>query len=503
MNMTMLVLFFTLTSNNTLRLSEDDAVRLALERNAQIKAAEKAVESAKWDVRKAKGAFMPSITTSTSYAHLSFVQKMLTARLDYLEPGPGGIFIPHYHFEEMPFGMPDNYSFDLSVSYPIFTWGARLNALRAAQKQLEIQRIELEATRIRTEAQVRKLYYAALMTREMLNLARSAYNEKKSHYESVKTRYENGYASDFELLRAEVEWKNAEPSVIEAENAYKSTIDALKLMLNIPHDTEIELTDSLDYPQVEFDLDSLILEAQRQRLDLKELDVQIEMLKRLRSAQDAADKPALVASWSYSFKKPFGFEDKWGGSWTAVIAFQFPLFDGFQTRSAVNSMDAQIHQLRIMRGFAQRAAIMEVKEAFRNFKAAKDMIESQAENVRLAKKMYEMAKEQYDNGFASSLDVIDAEVAYLAARANYISALVQYKSAIVELELAVKAGKGETQAQQPQMQQGAAGMEAAPTTGGGGATGGQPQQGASMGGGSMQQQFGGGFGGMMGGGFGM
>ncbi len=460
--MNWLVFLAIITSTDTLKLTEEKAIEIALQNNPTVKAAKLSIEASNSDVMASRSSFFPSISASATYARLSYVQKMTMPVLEYLEPGPGGILIPHYRFESMEFGKPDNYKLQLSVSYPIFTWGARLNAYKASKLNLQASEIDLKITEAQVKNQVEKLYYTTLMTKSLYELAQTAYEEKKEHYEAVKQRYDNGYASDFELLRAEVEWKNAEPTVIQARNGYRSALDALKFAIGLPDSIEIQLVDSLQFVEYNADVDSLVDFALRNRLDLKKMDIQIQALKRLKAAQSASDKPSVFVSWQYDYQRPHGFEDKWGGSWTAVIGAQMPIFDGFKTKAQVNSMDLQIQSLRVMRKMAADGAVLEVKSAYRDLTAARNTINSQLENLKLAKKMFSMAEEQYKSGLATSLDVMDAELAYLSARVNYITALAQYRSALADLKLSLIAGKGQSGAvagQQPNMQPGPSSMD--------------------------------------------
>ncbi len=479
-----LLFLMILLSADTLRVTEAQAVQIALENNPQITAARLAVEASKYDVLASKSSFFPSIDASASYARLSYVQKMTMPVLQYLEPGPGGILIPHFTYSEMQFGQPNNYRMQLSVSYPIFTWGARMNAYRASLLSSEAKKLELKMAEARVENQVRKLYYAALMAKSFYELSVSAYNEKKSHYEAAKERYNNGYASDFELLRAEVEWKNSEPAVIQAENGYKSALEALRFAMGLPDTVFVEPVDSLTFEEYSADLDSLISYALENRLDIRELDIQIKAMEKLIAAQRASDKPTIFVSWQYNYERPHGFDDRWGGSWTAVLGTQFPIFDGFKTKAQTKSMMAQLQSLKVMRKMAVDGAVLEVKNAYRTLESAGKSIVSQRENLKLAKKMFSMAEEQYNNGLATSLDVMDAELAYLSARANYITALAQYSSALADLKLALVASgvkTGEVAGQQSALQQSSPGLNANNGLSGGSRQGGGPPQGGAQG----------------------
>ncbi len=474
-----LIFLIAVLSMDTLKVTENQAIQIALEQNQQIAAARLAVTASQYDVLASKSSFFPTVSASATYARLSYVQKMTMPVLQYLEPGPGGILIPHYTFTQMEFGKPNNYKLQLSVSYPIFTWGARINAYKASKLSSEAKEIELKIEEARVKNQVQKLYYTALMAKALYDLSVTAYSEKKTHYESVKARYDNGYASDFELLRAKVEWKNAEPSVIQAENGYKSAVEALRFAMGLPDTVWIEPVGSLQFVDYNADLDSLIDLAIHNRLDIKQLDVQIAAMERLLSAQKASDKPSIFASWQYNYERPHGFEDRWGGSWTAVLGAQFPIFDGFKTDAQVKSMELQLRSLKVMRQMAINGAVLEVKKAYRDLEAARKTIVSQKENLKLAKKMFSMAEEQYKSGFATSLDVMDAELAYLSARVNFITALAQYRSALADLELALVAGGsktgGEVAGQNGGLQQTSSGWDMGNSRSGGSREGGNTQ----------------------------
>jgi outer membrane protein TolC len=85
-------------------------------------------------------------------------------------------------------------------------------------------------------------------------------------------------------------------------------------------------------------------------------------------------------------------------------------------------------------------AVLEVTSAWNNLEKAGEAMKAQEDNVELARKTFEMFEEQYQEGFVSSLDVLDAEVIYSQARLGYISALREYLVSQAKLERAVRGG---------------------------------------------------------------
>ena len=141
-------------------------------------------------------------------------------------------------------------------------------------------------------------------------------------------------------------------------------------------------------------------------------------------------------------------------------------------------MEAQLRQVKYMRKLQNKAIALEIRSLYRDLEAKEEALKSQRDNVKLARRAFEMAEEQYRNGYVSSLDVIDAEVAYSQARLSYISALHDYNVALARLERALKAGSESPSGASTGME-----MEGAPASAqGGSAAGAAPSQGQRPGG---------------------
>ncbi|RKZ00159.1 MAG: hypothetical protein DRQ04_06510 [Candidatus Hydrothermota bacterium] len=478
--MTVFLLLYLLGAGNLYELTLEDAVNMALERNLQVLAAEESHNSAYGNLLQARSGFFPQVSLSSSYTYLSTIQKMETYHLVRLEPDPQnpGSFIPVFEKSEMPFGYKNNYSFGLTVQQVLFSWGRLINNYKLAKHNLRSTDYDIEAKKEMIKESVKEAYYNCLLVRRYLDVLNETRKDLEEHYNSVKKRYEEGLASDFELLRAEVQLRNVEPQIKAAETGLKTAYDALKLQLNLPLDVQIKLKDTLEYRSFNADLDSLISLALSERLDLKSTDEKLEVLKKTVAIARSGNKPSVFAQWAYQYQRPFGFEDKWKGMWTFTVGLQFPFFDGFKTYGQVKSMEAQLRQVRYMRELQGKAIALEIRSLYRDLEAKEEALKSQRDNVKLARRAFEMAEEQYRNGYVSSLDVIDAEVAYSQARLSYISALHDYNVALAKLERALKAGSESPSGTSAGME-----MKGAPASAqGGSAAGAAPSHGQHPGG---------------------
>jgi len=437
-----LILLLLIVSGNTLKLSMEDAVKIALENNLTIKAKKQELFMAQQDVLKAKSSLYPSIGGQAAYTRLSEEQK--TPMLSGFRLTPTGnprmpyMIVPE--FSEMQTTYFNNYALSLSVSQPIFTWGALRGAYRLSQKRLKSINMEIKSTSLQIEEEVKESYINLLLARKSLSLLKQIQNELKENLKSAKERYEAGYASDFELLRAEVQLKSIEPQIIQIQGQIKVAEDAFRNLLGIPDSVEFELTDSLYHRSITCSLDSLVQEAYSSHVDLNLLRENMRLLEESIKLQKKKNLPSVFYSWNYKYQRPSGTQDEWHGMWTFTLGVSWNLFDGGANRAEVAKLNYQLKSLRISLENMKRGIRLVVKNYYTSLIALENSLRAQESNLELAKKAYEMAKEQYEEGYATSLDVINSQVQYAQARLNYLKTLAQYMITLTKLEYSVRGG---------------------------------------------------------------
>jgi len=73
-------------------------------------------------------------------------------------------------------------------------------------------------------------------------------------------------------------------------------------------------------------------------------------------------------------------------------------------------------------------------------KEAKESLLSQEKNIEQAKESLRITQLNFNEGMATTLDVISAEAAYNQAQTNYSQALYNYVVAVAELDRAMGVG---------------------------------------------------------------
>ena len=267
------------------------------------------------------------------------------------------------------------------------------------------------------------------------------------HLDITKKKFKVGLASNFEVLRAEVELANASPPLIKAKNQLAITEDSFKRLLGLNYAVNIVLQGELSYiDEGLFSLEEAIEIAQKQRSDLKKQELVIGMNKENMNIAKGGYKPKVSLYANYWGVAPqFGSSElEWDWGWNAGVKAEIPIFEGFAVKSQVDQSSIEIKKAKIAYDDMVEGVKLEVRSSLHEIQEAKERVLSQKKNVRQAKEGLRIAETRYKNEVSPQIEVMDARVALTAAKVNYFQAVFDYKTAFAGFELAI--GKEPTEA---------------------------------------------------------
>jgi len=417
---------------DTLTLNEESAVQAALTHNPELAIYRAKINEAKSRLDQSKAPFMPQLSLSAGYTYISYVQEM-----EMIVPNFDSFPKIILDTVQMQFGRHNNYKAEAKLSQVLFSWGRLWNSYRMAQEGLKAAELSLSAKEAEVSAKARTAFWGALVAREYWNLAKESSENLQEHYRDAEKRYKAGVAPEFEVLQAEVKWRNSLPQVADAEKAYRDALDGLKLLLGIPQETEVILEGTPTFGEPDLDDSAVVALALEKRPELASLDAQASALARLSTIQSAGDKPQVVAFAGYSYQRPRGFEDEWGGSWNAGIGITWNLFDGLASRGKASEAKAQREQILLSRNLQAEAIKNEVRTALRGLNEAWEKLKSAEATVSLAERGLSIAKLQKEGGVATQLALFDAELNLYQAKTNLLASQMGYVASVAALEKAV------------------------------------------------------------------
>jgi len=421
--MILLILFvllnFSLTKAEAINLNLDQCLKTAYENNKSLFQLEEKINSAKYKTDEAKSGFYPQFSFSGSYTRLGK--------------------IPTYDVGGMKFAMgtENNYNSSLSYQQSLFTWGKIRAGYDISKHNLSLTREEYRKTKQEIKFNVINLFYNILLAKELIKVREESIARIEDHLKSVTDRYDKGYASEFDVLRVKVQLANAKPPLTQTKNLYQLTMNNLKNILGISLEDSVNFEGTLNFEPIEVDKSQAEEFAFENRSELKSISYQRGIGQEALVIAKATNKPNLLGSASYSYKRPFYSIDEWKTDWNFTFLVSVPIFDGFLTRSKVSQARSDLKQLDITEKQIRDLIKLEISQAISDLNLARENIVSQEENVKQAKESLRIAKVQYQQGLLTNIEEMDTELALTIAQTNYLQALSDYLIAKAKYEKAI------------------------------------------------------------------
>lgn len=405
----------------------EQSIEIALQNDPGIKQFEEQLRQAKIQKTQSYSSFYPEISATGLY-----LKQGLPLSMQMMAEQFGGGAADMGISEE-------TYNLSLNATQPLFLGGVRYYALKISDINIQMKENEIELRKKEVRYNVKKAFYTIMLAGEFIKIYQESLALAEAQLRIAQTRFESGEASDFDVLRAEVQISNLKPQIYRAENNLALTQAAFLTQLNLPLETDVQVAGEFDSTRVTQSLASLIDEAYQNRLELKSLflagniaDLGIKMAK-------SGYYPSLIFSYGYSEKNvEFDMDpDTWSSSWNASMVLSIPIFSGFKTRLNVEAAKSSREELEPVMEQLKSGIRIQLKSAYLNLKTSEKILESSDQNILQAQRYVEIVQKSYEGGFMTSLDLMNAQFALTQARTENIQSRYEYQINLIELEYAL------------------------------------------------------------------
>ncbi len=286
----------------------------------------------------------------------------------------------------------------------------------------EMGLLTLAEARNQVERDVSKQFYNLLLTREQIALMEQRIASAERRFEQAQVNFANGLIDEFALLSAQVAVENQRPSLKALQGGYQQQLLVFRNTLGLPLRTSVEPVGVIDPPAI----DREVLETAmfQNRLDLQ----QLRLLDQIRREQ------IRVQDFSPGGRYPFlrfgltvdpRFEgdplqdswfdrDRWNQqSGAFTISLVQPLTAWFpysQQRNEITGLEREIERNRLNLEQAIRGAEIRVEGLLLGIENSQRTMVALTENIRLARRAFELAEVGYNNGLRELLEVQNAEL---------------------------------------------------------------------------------------------
>jgi len=518
-----------------LRLTVDEAVRMALEHNPDLNADRLDPQISDTRVAAAAGAFRPSITSGLNR------NNQLQPPTSFLIPTPtrtDAVTSSAGVSQKLPwFGTSYSASWNtvhtdtnsfLTSYNPLLTSGLSLNLsqplvrdlsidtsrqqLRTSQVNRDIAGTRLRESLVHTTANVKSAYWNLVSAIANVDARQSALGLAQELTRVNKAKVDVGQSPPLDLLSAQAEVAADEEQLIIAQTAVREAEDRLRVLIFDPTDTSmwtapIEPIDEPPIATVIPDLNAAVTHALGTRADLSRARKDIDNAKINVQYTDNQKLPDVRFNLSYQANGLGGTQiirDTTSGfpgiivgpgnitnfgsvvnqlfahdypTWVAGVSVTYPIGrSSEEAASARAKLERQQAEERLKS--SESKAIQQVRDAGWKIDMNAKRIATTRAARELADQRLDVERKRFEVGLSTSFFVIQAQRDLAQAKANELAAILAYDLALVDFEALQEAGPAGQQNNssngQAQQQQATAATTSSPTSAAAAATATRP-----------------------------
>lgn len=309
--------------------------------------------------------------------------------------------------------------------YNDLKWRNRIEPLelQIAQKRYVESVEELSLT-------VTQRYFDVLLSKINLDIAEFNVAVNDSIYNISQGRYNVGNIAENDLLQTELQLRNAESTLTQAQINYDQQLNTFRLLLGLEPETPIDVEIPENIP--EFLIDESVALTMARRNNSTSLNFERQTLE----AERNLDMAVKQSSFSATIQANFGlnqtsedFSDLYSDPLDqqfVTVNFQIPIFNWGKQRAEVNFARNTQRQVADDIAFEQAQFDLQVHNIIAEFRQQRDQVMLAQLSDQIADRRYEVARNRYRIGQIDITNLFIAQNERDAALRGYIQAIRNY-----------------------------------------------------------------------------
>lgn len=442
-----IVVTLSLYAQQTLSLNE--CRKLAIRNNKELQIAKEQINVANYERKAAVTKYFPQVSAQGMYMR---TQKNLNL-VDWDKIGGmipqeviGGIMsiVPEAYqpyLEAIPDKLKDMTEVDIknlwvgdiSFTQPVFMGGKIVSYNQIAKYAKELAETQNDTKLQEVIYITDETYWQVVSLANKKKLAQSYVGLLQSMDKDVQLMISEGIATKADGLSVKVKLNEAEVTLTKAENGLSLSRMLLAQICGLPIEEELLLADErLDnLPMENQSIATVNIEnAWANRNELKSLDYAIKIYKKKETIELSEALPNIALSANYLVTNPNmfnGFRKDFDGMWTAGVMVKIPLSGWVESSFKRNGARAETLIKRLELEDAKEKIELEVNQSAYKVNEAKKKLQASTRNMENAEENLRIAKFGFEEGVIPSLNMLEAQTAWVSASSELIDSQIEVK----------------------------------------------------------------------------
>lgn len=384
------------------RFGDDNLNRLvnqALQHNSDILIARSRVDQYRAQLRAAQGDNFPTLSAGVAATH----QRALSAVTG--QPYENAVFQ----------GL-------LQANYDVDLWGSRSNSILASQASLDAQRAAASAAELTVASSVASGYLSLCALDEQLRVTEATLATRENSLNLAQRQFETGYTSRLEWMQAASEYQTAKAQVPQLQHQIEQQENALSVLVGM-NPREIARTRNFDHIKPQTLPTLLPSQLLNRRPDIVQAQRQlIAADASLASAQaDLLPSLNLTATGTLQSYQLHQLLDNPFRLWSIGGSILAPLLNREALTAQVDVAMAARNQALYGYEKVVRGAFSDVDNALDAIRRSQEQLTELQKQEGYVTEAYRIARNRYQNGYASYLDELDAQRTLFNTQLNIVS----------------------------------------------------------------------------------
>ncbi len=411
---------------DTLFVNRDQLVLAALARNEMLQASGALVAAADAQAAGAWSGFLPRISVNEFFLRSDDALQAFGFKLQNRAVVPQDFDPSRLNYP----GETNNWITSLRLQQPVFNGGMGWNGKAAADAAAQSAHFDHVRARETVVLQATEVFEGLTLGLAFEGVVEDAIVNAEAHERQARSLLEAEMSTEADVLQAEVFLSRLRQQLITVRNQVAMAGEMIRLLTAI----ETPLVVAAQAPPA---ADTFAAQADtavvRERSDIRARELDAKAAGKMQNVAAGAMLPHINLSLQrdfYSHDTAFGSDAK---SWGLGVYATWDVFKGLENISALRQAKAQKRAAEHRYQFEARRARHEAQQAARNADASSQRVAVAESAVEAARASLRIVSNQYREGLASMIDLIDVQTAATRAEGDLVQARHDHRVDVARL----------------------------------------------------------------------
>lgn len=397
------------------QLSLSEAIRLAEQHSWALRQAMENAGAAGATLEAAADNRWPNLSVTSS---AMFKDEVPSFKIEL--PAPIGTSL------EREIGSKENYQADVQMTLPLFTGGKISGGIELSTALHEAQQFLVEASRQQLYYQTRAAYLQVIQASRLLSAADASLRRTRLVMDDVRAMHDAGMADSVDLLEADLAVSESEHGVDQARSALRVAQIELAILLGLPVDEALELTDRPSPPAEPSGRDAAV-----SRPEIAAAAAVARAKQHGVSVVAAEAWPDLAVFGGYSVGKPNQdfFNNEWNDYFSAGARLTWSFNLGGQAFARADAARAEQRAAQHEQEQVSEQVSRQAEIAYSGWQLSWQSYQAARQRLEITSANYRLAQDKHRQGALSSNRLLEIEATLTAAESSHAAAEIDCRLA--------------------------------------------------------------------------